>query len=184
MVPAPADSPLPDLDTPLDAGRWYGDPIDPADALALWQAEPVGPLREPGSGHDLRPWRRLILAFWRGRGVEAAYDTLRASLRENPYDRALAELVYGELLMSRRLWPAHQRLQAGLHGLAPQLEATVYLRLVQRHEALAPLPLTRQGRAPKGLEALLREAAVIRRLHGTAAAAPGATRRDPGDTVG
>jgi hypothetical protein len=76
----------------------------------------------------------------------------------------LLELVYGQLLISRKLQPATIHLEQGFMRAACYLDSGDYLRLLRRHELLGYLVLTDTPADPQPLDALLSEAAVIRRL--------------------
>ena len=122
----------------------------------------------------------LIAGFWLGRDVALDYRSLQATLRS---DRAaLAELVYGQLLMSRKLQGAREHLRRGFRRAVTRLAPDEYLALLRRHELLEALALTGSPAAPQTLAELLREAGVIRRLE------RGSVRRDAGhwhdDTLG
>ena len=84
----------------------------------------------------------------------------------------MLEMVYGQLLLSRRQWPALQHLDRGFSLAAGYLEATDYFLLVRRHDLLRHIPLADAPVVPHGLQALLAEAAVIRQLQGTAGRHP------------
>jgi hypothetical protein len=96
-------------------------------------------------------------------------------------DRALLELVFGQLLMSRKQQPALRHLDAGFRLAAGYLEAGDYFLLVRRHELLRHIPLSGETAAPRGLQSLLAEAAVIRQLRGAERYACGVSHHD---TVG
>ena len=92
--------------------------------------------------------------------LEATHGDDLVSLR----DRALLELVYGQLLMGRKLSPAGEHLARGFRLAVPWLSSAGYFELVRRHERLDCLRLTDTPAPPQGLAALLAEAAVVQRL--------------------
>jgi hypothetical protein len=170
---------------------------EPPLALAAWHAAPLGPaqaagalerararLREAylaGRGATAARLQEMIALQWLGHPIDSNYRSLVGVARE-PRERALTELVYGQLLMSHRLAGAHHHLQVGFALAAPLLGPADYLEVMKRHELLAHLPLSAQAAAPQGLDALLAEAAVIRRLQ---AAGPRARPpQNPCDTLG
>jgi hypothetical protein len=67
-------------------------------------------------------------------------------------------------LISRKLRPATTYLERGFMRAARYLDSSDYLRLLRRHELLDCLVLTGTPADPQPLDALLSEAAVIRRL--------------------
>lgn len=165
----------------LSLSAWYAEPLDEDQALALLaQAQ-----REQHRAHRQRsscsacPFQELMARFWLGRSTDALYEQL-VHAGNAVRRQALAELITGQLLMSRRLRGAMERLRSGFFLAGPHLHAAEYFQLLKRHELLALLPLRAQPVPAQGLEALLREARVIRQLRGRPAA--GVSRRD--DTLG
>ncbi|MGD2112862.1 MAG: hypothetical protein PVI50_05710 [Gammaproteobacteria bacterium] len=148
-------------------------------SLADWYATPLAPA---AAGALLRVTQRAIQARLRSGGsclpLEILLQIARFSLEKpsaplpaisrNPppaaREAALQELVYGQLLVSRKLQPAPAHLARGFRLAAPLLEATEYFRLVREHELLTCLPFSDTPAAARDLPALLNEAAVIRRL--------------------
>jgi hypothetical protein len=156
--------------------------LDPREALGAWHAEPLvravaKVLLERAraaqracyrQGHDAFTPRlqEMIARFWLGCPVETDYLSLIGVTR-GP-QRALTELVHGQLLMSRKLEGARAVLDRGFGLAAPSLTAEEYLSVLARHERLAYLPLGPRPAPAQGLAGLLTEAAVIRRLRGCA----------------
>ena len=161
----PATALLGELPTSL--AHWYGDPLTHASAGALLQvAEQVLQSRLCGGGlcfpvHLLQ----LICRCWQGAATGLHYRQLAATTGDT-LESALLELVYGQLLISRKLRRATAHLEQGFAHAARQLESADYFRLVWRHEALGNLVLGEAPCPPQALDALLAEAAVIRRLRG------------------
>jgi hypothetical protein len=146
---------------------WYGDPMDNADAEQL-VAETEKTLTHclcAGLPVFRLQVTKLLCHYWMDFCILPEYRQLTA-LAGGERDRALLELVYGQLLLSRRRMPALQHLDCGFRLAAGYLEATDYFLLVRRHDLLRYLPLSAAGVAPQGLQSLLAEAAVIRRLQG------------------
>jgi hypothetical protein len=146
---------------------WYGEPLVAADAEALC-AGAQKQLRvclcagQPVFSVQLL---QLLAHFWMDVSVALEYQQLTASAT-GQRDRALLEIVYGQLLLSRRQWPAVQHLDRGFSLATDYLAATDYFLLVRRHELLRHIPLSSVRAAPQGLQSLLAEAAVIRELKG------------------
>ena len=177
-----------------DLGRWYAAPVPAGEARKALAAlarrqRPGHPDGYPDSGDGPlallhRELRLAILTFW-ARGEEGAgaaaphFERLRALHREPP-DQALLHLAEGQLLVSRRLARGLQHLQRGFHLAAPWLRAGDYLMLLERHGLLAELALGERPCPAVGLDELLQEARVIRRLRPRRPPAGG----DPRDTVG
>jgi hypothetical protein len=169
---------------PLPMGGWYADPLSPAQAealriqaaretqAALWAGTPCVECRI----------REMVARYWLGRPVEPDYRNLRETLT-GTWHRALTELTYGQLLMSRKLTGALDHLSIGFREAAGLLEPAEYFLLLRRHELLAELPLALAPSPAQTLADLLAEASVIQRLKG-ATARSRRGRSDPGDTVG
>lgn len=142
---------------------WYGEPLGAVTAAALYtraQRE-LQPCLNRGAFplHVLQ----LVCDFWRRADGAPAYETLAAAAASRR-EQALLELVYGQLLMSRKLRPANAHLARGFGLAAPWLASVSYFELVRRHERLACLRLTDTAAPAQGLSRLLSEAAVVRRL--------------------
>ena len=152
-----------------------------APLLAVWHAEPVpeavareryaeaerayGEALRQGACAFLARWRMLTLRFWRGRSVTMDLLELRAACSDDAR-RALVELTFGQLLVSRGLEPGHGQLETGFRLAVSYLSARDYREVARRHRLLARLPLGSHARPPRGLVALMREAGVIERLEG------------------
>ena len=143
-------------------GHWYADPIDAETAHRLLERCRV-------HRRGRRPFTRaleLAARFQLNESIDFDYRLLVDELRPHPHAAALLELVYGQLLISRKL-------RAGITHLkrAEQLAARLfapgdYFTVIERHELLAELALGDAPSPPLPLESLLTEARVIRRLRG------------------
>ena len=165
----------------LSLGAWYAEPLQPVQAEALLRQVQ----QAQQHAHRQRmpctacPFHELIARFWLGRSTDALYERLMHP--GNPArSRALAELISGQLRMSRRLAGAMERLRHGFFLAGPYLPAAEYFQILKRHELLASLPLMTKPSVAQTLEVLLREARVIQQLQGRPRAASG----DRGDTLG
>jgi hypothetical protein len=107
----------------------------------------------------------MICHHWLQCGSALDYQQLSA-LACDDSERALVELVYGQLLISGKRLPARQHLARGFSLAARLLDTVDYLLLLKRHDLLEYLPLSDDPVVAKGLWSLLKEAAVIRRLRG------------------
>ncbi len=167
---------------PVLLGQWFADPLAPDRLGALCAAAHHNQQRaHAGGGSGFGPrLQSLICSYWRGGQWQVVRDSLRATA-VSPLEAALLELVTGQLLMSRKLSGAMERLDAGF-GLAANLfPAGDYFRVLRRHALLRRLPLSAAGQPAAGLASLLTEARVIRAL------GPGPRRvagADPEDTLG
>lgn len=156
--------------------EWHADPRPHASAYAAWRRALRSGGRKVGDGRGLPPdLQALVARFWAGRPVVPAYQTLVAQSPPGEPSRALVELVYGQLLMSRKLTGARGHLEAGFDMARSWFSARDYFTVLKRHQLLARLPLTEAGSAPRTLADLLTEARVVARLEGT----PGPARRGP-----
>jgi hypothetical protein len=140
---------------------WYATPLTPAAAerlLAATRGAIAARLKSGVSPVSLRVLQQ-IAHFWLD---GAAGESMLASA--DARERALEELVRGQLLASRKLCPAMTHLERGFRLAAPFLETADYFRLLREHELLACLPFSAVPAPARDLPALLNEAAVIRRL--------------------
>ncbi len=171
-------------DNILSLADWYGEPLG-AHQAEYW----VGQLQSPPQHLSVRSrpcFRKrlaeLVARYWSGRDAEMTYRSLAAATRSDT-ERALLELCYGQLLLARKQQPARKHLDRGFILAAHLLPADDYFRVMKRHQALAVLPLSANAAAPAGLDALLKEAGVIRKLTGPGKQ-PGCTEKRHGDTLG
>ncbi|HKJ08105.1 MAG TPA: hypothetical protein VKA76_03360 [Gammaproteobacteria bacterium] len=169
----------------LPLAAWYGQPMSPAEAADLLREAHQRLQRSHARGRACFACglQALIARYWLGRDVEGDYRTLMATA---PGERelALADLVYGQLLMSRKRADAMTHLNDGFARAVHELGAREYFEVLHRHELLAYLPPMATGTVPpQGLDALLAEAGVIRRLQGERAT-QGTAGADRDDTVG
>lgn len=146
---------------------WYADPLPRGTARLLHEMarrERQARLCRGESCFHLE-LLQLVCCYWLDSGAGLAYRQL-VSLAHDAAGQALLELVYGQLLISRKLHAAHSHLEHGFALAAQGLESVDYITLVRRHEQLAWLPLGDAPATPAPLAVLLREAAVIARLTG------------------
>ena len=162
---------------------WYAEPQEPAaaqDALSAALADEGRPGR---AGFEAR--LQAFIARWSlERPVTLDYRQLAATAPD-PAEQARVELIWGQLLIARRLARAAPHLRAGFRAAVPYLSAAEYVELRRRHELLAWLPVGERPTAPAGLATLQAQARAIRRL--TAALPPtdpAPAGQDPCDTIG
>jgi len=146
---------------------WYGEPLNTGDAEHMYAETGKALTRRLCAGLPVFQLQlaQLLCHNWMDVCILPEYRQLTI-LAGGKRDRALLELVYGQLLLSRRRTPGLQHLDCGFRLAAGYLEAADYFLLVRRHDLLRYLPLSAAGVAPQGLQSLLAEAAVIRQLQG------------------
>jgi hypothetical protein len=158
---------------------WYGDPMAAGATRTLldaaqWQLQ--ARLRHGGRLFPLHVLR-MVCQYWTRSDSALEYQQLSALAAEDR-ERALVELVYGQLLISGKRVFAREHLARGFSLAVRHLDTPDYFLMVRRHELLAHLPLSGVAVLPQGLHALLAEAAVIRRLRNGERGAYAGVRRD------
>lgn len=150
---------------PPSLSAWYAEPLDTAVAGELLVRAEAGQqacLRTGESCFRLRVLA-IICHEWLGSEPEIPCEAL-AALAGDGDDRALLDLVQGQLLASRKISGAMEYLHNGFRLAAPHLGPGEYFGLLQRHELLGSLPYSGKSSVPQGLDSLLNEAAVINKL--------------------
>lgn len=151
----------------LPYAGWYADPLAPDAAAALHAQARQAVQRSladgtPGGQPLSLRLAELIAGFWLGRAVALDHRSLIAT---QPREfQALVELIYGQLLISRKLAGALDHLDRGFILAVPHLAPAEYFALLRRHELLRALPLRADASAALTLPELLIEARIIRRL--------------------
>ncbi|GAB6039532.1 hypothetical protein [Endothiovibrio diazotrophicus] len=161
-------------------GRWLADPLDTEAARQLLE----NARRRTGRAHRRRLTPRLqelTARFHLGEATEADYRSLSAELKHRPHATALLELLYGQLLISRKLRAGLDHLRRGERLAARLFSPADYFTVTERHELLAELALGDTPQPPLPLDALLTEARVIRRLRGPRRPIPESPHRDTMD---
>lgn len=146
---------------------WYAEPMTRAQAERLLETAKA---RQQAAYHQGESafhaqLQELIARFWMERPIAAGFASLQAATPDAA-NLALSELVYGQLLASRKLCGALQHLENGFDLASDLLPPAGYFALLRRHEQLAWLPCGEQATPAFGLADLLTEAAVIRQLEG------------------
>ncbi|MBI5041017.1 MAG: hypothetical protein HZB57_07420 [Gammaproteobacteria bacterium] len=167
----------------VSLAAWYASPLEPALAADLQlQARQLLQRVLASGGSSLAPrLAEMIAGFWHGRIVTHDYRSLVGTVPEA--QQAAVELVYGQLLMSRKQTGAMQHLDRGFELATAALAPAAYFILLRRHTLLRNLVLTPAGAIPQTLPDLLQEARVIQRLqpsHGL----PRNLRNPHDDTLG
>jgi hypothetical protein len=168
----------------LPLAGWYGEPLSEAQAEALARQARHCLRQRPALGAlPLRcRLQGLIAHFWRGQEVAAEVENLLA-VAHDARSRALVLLIHGQLLASVRQPGAMARLEAGFALAAHLLSPDEYFQVLKRHAGLRELPGQERPAMPQGLDALLREASVIRRLRGPREPRPRGTEGAHLDTL-
>lgn len=168
----------------VSLGDWFAEPLGLERARHL-AGEVRRRLQRAYSGGESAFEGRLlelVAAYWGERSPVSVYRSLEATVARDGRERALLELTWGQLLLSRRLEPAFVHLDAGFSRAAHLLSADDYFKVMKRHALLRLLPLSRSASAPQTLSALLDEARIIQRIGGDRTRPAGAGLSH-GDTV-
>lgn len=112
------------------------------------------------------------------------YRHLLAITPRSPHARALLELLWGQLLLSRKIQGAWQHLDEGFRLATHIFHNADYFVVMKRHQQLRHIPLQAKPAArAHSLDELLRLAGVIEQLQKPQIIPPG-KGRDPDDTFG
>lgn len=165
--------------------------------LSAWQAEPMPhalasvylegvrtllqQAYKKGTETSLLKIVKMTARYWLGRFRTVDFENLLCTLDGEKY-QALACLVYGQLLVSRKRSGAHEMLKQGFDRIQPWLQADEYFTLLKRHQQLGALSLSPTGSAALSLQELLNEAAIVRKLRGETRILP--VHGDRSDTLG
>lgn len=168
-----------DFEPPL-AG-WYATPLVPEHAAELHaQARQAIQRSLTAAGSAALPrLAQLIAGFWLGHAVALEYRSLAATLP--PERQALVELIYGQLLISRKRAGAMEHLRRGFAMATSRLAPADYFALLRRHDLLQSLTLSATHAAPLTLPDLLNEARIVRQFK---AGRETPTGHKPDDTLG
>ncbi|MBU1190896.1 MAG: hypothetical protein KKA36_07940 [Gammaproteobacteria bacterium] len=163
---------LPDVDpfllvtrpAPPPLAGWYAAPMAPALAAELHSQARQAQQRQLADQGSLLASRLmgLIAGFWQDRAIDLDYRSLLATVL--PEQQALVELVYGQLLISRKLSGAQDHLKRGFILATPMLKPAEYFAVLRCHEMLSSLVLTERPSVAQTLPSLLNEARVIKQL--------------------
>jgi hypothetical protein len=152
---------------PAPLSAWYGNPMttETADQLlsrAHMQQQERLRAGATAAGFQLQLLKTLC-HDWLGTVADNGFAEL-AALAGRRHERALLQLVRGQLLASRKACGAMAYLTAGFREAAPMLESADYFALVRQHELLEYLPWSEKPSMALALDELLAEAAVIKQL--------------------
>ncbi len=150
---------------PAGLADWYAAPVTSSQAVVLLGVAQQATQQRLRSG--VCSFQVQVLAmicqWWLRSDVHAVHDEL-VQMTASAHQAALLQLVYGQLLASRKLVPAKQQLTSGFRRAASLLTNAEYFRLLRRHEMLGMLVFGKSPALAQDLPALLAEAAVIERL--------------------
>ncbi len=141
---------------PWPLAAWYATPLNREAAAGLL----VDARHRPGLSQQLLSW---IAGYWLKGEACMQYQTLLAT-QTSARERALVELIHGQLLISVKRAGAHEALARGFKLAAEYLNSRDYLVLMKRHELLAFIPVDSSPSDALLLADLLTEARVIKRL--------------------
>ena len=173
------------MKTPRSLGLWYADPLSPeraAELLALSE-ERENRKKRQGGNPLLSRIQRMLANFWLGGDIHDSYQMLKPSAARSAHGKALLELIYGQLLLSRRIAAGLPHLDKGFRLATPLFSAGDYLEVMNRHRLLRQLPLTDEAGMAESLEMMLTASRVIERMRQSGNSRP-AYRHDPKDTYG
>lgn len=147
-------------------GHWYGNPMEPnraAKLLDMAQERKQEYLRR-GHASVCCGLQIMIAKFWLGQPIEEDRRSLQVVTANTAHGRALLALIYGQLLMSRRLSGAMDHLEKGFSTGRLLFKPDDYFLVFNRHRVLAQLPLSEKPFPAEPLDSLLTSARVIQQL--------------------
>ncbi len=154
------------MSQPSILGRWYADPMstDEASHTIVETNHRLERRLRHGGGTLCCRLSLLRGRFWLGRDISDDYWGLQHLASSTPHGRALLELLYGQLLLSRQLAGALEHLEKGFSLARHLFTASDYFAVMSRHRQLKYLPQAQQPSPPSSLQQLLVMAQVIERL--------------------
>ncbi|MCW8829447.1 MAG: hypothetical protein OQK94_10375 [Gammaproteobacteria bacterium] len=170
---------------PSILGRWYANPLPPDEARQLLarSEQREQECKRHGGNTFTCQLQIMVSRFWLNETIHDHYLMLRPVAARNAHGRVLLELVYGQLLISKRLAGGMPHLEEGFKQAFRLFAASDYLQVMNRHRLLRQLPLADTPTPAEPLEALLTTARVIERMKQSDKLRP-ALEHDPKDTYG
>jgi hypothetical protein len=146
---------------------WYADPMTPAQAQSIIDVARDGFRQACVTGRPSPYYRfmTLIGRYWLVGNVEMQFEVMMATASDDRQG-ALLQLIYGQLLLSRKRRDAFSYLDSGFLRATQWLAAPDYLRVLKQHELLRYLTLSHNPAPAMDLKSLIAEARVIRCLVG------------------
>lgn len=145
--------------------KWYADPLNTDEARQQLQEVRSKLMHAHEQNYQSLRIQEVIARFWLDRDISGDIDNLQATCKDE-HCRALIKLIYGQLLISRKLKGGLEYLQQGFKQATNLFPAADYLEVMRRHERLNNLQLTEKPAKPQALQDLLIEADVIKKLKG------------------
>lgn len=163
-------------------GRWYATPLTREEASTLLAAAEARRTERLRHGRSCRVCllQQMVAHFWLGKEIDEEFRALHQRLHKTAHGRILAELIYGQLLMSQRRSGALAPLDRAFHAARNLFAPSDYFVLFKRHNLLRQLPLGTEIEKGQSLEELLTTAAVVERM---THAQRGGVRKDDGSTI-
>ena len=144
---------------------WHAEPLSTQEAQKLLSEVRSQLKHAHDSNYQQLRIQEMIARFWLNRDISGDMENLQAICKDECC-RALVKLIYGQLLISRKLKAGLDYLQQGFQQASQHFPATAYLEVLRRHERLKHLPLTDNPAESQTLHDLLIEADVIKKLKG------------------
>ncbi len=144
---------------------WYANPLSKHEAEQQLHEVRIKLKQAHESNYQQLRIEEMIARFWLNRNISGDIENLIATCIDEQ-SHALINLIYGQLLISRKLKGGMDYLQQGFQHASKLFPAAAYLEVMRRHERLKHLPLTDSPAAAQTLQDLLMEADVIKRLKG------------------
>ena len=150
----------------FDMADWHADPLSQTQANQLLEQITSEHRQAVLSNRNLFyiNLAEVVVRFSTKGGLTHELELLLKTEKDAKH-YALLSLVYGQLLMSRKISGALSQLQTGLQLTSPYLTNAGYFRILKRHTILSYLPLHKQPFPPATLVQLVNEARVIRKLN-------------------
>ena len=154
------------MSQPRILGRWYAKPMDTEAANQLFAEVNKRMERRLRHGGGTLCCRLLLMQakFWQGKKIDDDYQGMQRLASRSTHAKALLELTYGQLLLSRQLTGAMEHLDNGFDLARNLFSANDYFTVMNRHRRLKHLHLATSPSPPSSLEQLLVTAQVIERL--------------------
>lgn len=164
--------------------EWYANPLDHKQAQELLQQanDRLQSACLNGSETFHCHLQEMIARFWLDQNIEINFRALQQTTSK-PALLALLEIVYGQLLTSRKLTGAIDHLTHGFNAASGLLPAIEYFKLSKQLELLHCLPYSDTPAPAQDVDSLLAEAAVIKRLQ-ESRGGPKQYPLNPKDTTG
>ncbi len=145
--------------------EWYANPLDHRQAQELLQQanDRMQSACLGGSETFYCHVQEMIARFWLDQNIDINFQALHHTTSE-PALLALLEIVYGQLLASRKLTGAIDHLATGFSASSDLLPANEYFKLSKQLELLNYLPYSDTPAPAQDVDGLLTEAGVIKRL--------------------